>query len=102
MKEEPSAMICAPVSSIDPLDVPSGAIVDQCARCGHDVWLAPSGQAIKEKGALLVCVPCGLPEAMASGGVLITKEQIQEIREHDPEVYRELKAMLRRSSSRNN
>jgi hypothetical protein len=37
-----------------------GSVVERCAECRHQVWVAPSGQALlDDKQPTVLCIPCG-------------------------------------------
>lgn len=53
-------LICAPVYDFARDKRAQGSIVESCAECERQVWIAPSGQAmIAEKGLRVLCIPCG-------------------------------------------
>lgn len=81
MTDEPRTLICAPVDSS--FEVIPGSVVHH-ASCGHDVWLAPTGQEMVADVAEVVCVPCGLRMVQADPSpefVPPTAEQLREIRD---------------------
>jgi hypothetical protein len=78
------SLICAPV--LDPARDRRavGSIVESCAKCERQVWVAPTGQAmIAEKGLRVLCIPCGFiayradPERKIAP---VSEEQKAEIR----------------------
>jgi hypothetical protein len=95
-------ILCKPVLDRREISaLPDGTITDRCSRCGVEVWLAPSGQQLKAKGGILVCLPCGLPMAERQG-VQVTKEQLEEIERCVPGGAAKAKDILRRFNARSN
>lgn len=53
-----------------------------CADCGDEVWLAPSGQELRQERDLeVLCIRCGLASASEAGETFeaLTPRQIEEI-----------------------
>lgn len=78
------SLICAPVIDAAYDRRAKGSIVESCAECQRQVWIAPTGQAIiAEQNPRVLCIPCGFealridPEPTIAP---VSKEQKTEIR----------------------
>jgi len=102
MRKEKLILLCAPVlAHIDGSIYPEGSITDLCGRCSRNIWLAPTGQAMKREGASLVCIPCGLPMAKREG-VKVLKETLEEIERQIPGGAAQAIEIVRRFNARHN
>jgi len=63
--EEQRILICAPVGNGEEAVYPN-SIKNVCADCGCKVWIAPSGQELKNK--IVLCMLCGLKRIEAEKG----------------------------------
>jgi hypothetical protein len=79
VSDEPTMIICSRADR--PLPVMGSVKVD--APCGHQVWVAPSGQrVITETGARPVCQECAIEQLRADREAKVlqpTREQIDEL-----------------------
>jgi hypothetical protein len=51
-----------------------GSVQFPCSACSGPVWLAPSGQKERERGAAVLCVPCAFRAMVAGGSKVIELE----------------------------
>lgn len=96
MKSEVTNLICAPLGEPSDNWMIPGGIEDSCSQCGAAIYVSPSGLLlVKQRATKLLCPKCGMSQAVNNPGPLeITLEQIQELKEHAPEVFQKLCEVL--------
>lgn len=73
-------LICVPVR----MEAVAGSVI-QRGTCGHDVWIAPSGQRMLAGIEKVVCMDCAPALLKADPGKLMppSAEQLAEIAAHE-------------------
>lgn len=61
-------LVCCSVA--DAREIYPGSVEGTCADCGAKVWVAPSGQEVKNKTVL--CAVCGLKRIEPGGDVYVS------------------------------
>jgi hypothetical protein len=78
--DAPDMLVCGPPRG---RQVPGTALA-LCADCGKAIAVAPSGQALVSKGAVAVCLACGMDRVEADPDPrlgAISAEQLDELRQ---------------------